>query len=130
MINMFNCNLPDELKTYNYDVSHITLQETERLFKRADELGVLDEFAEVFWNAMQLVTQSKASLQECVNLLEEQKRKVGRQYDKMSTNTAAAALGRKNYVATKYNELEYQIRWLVDTFELTRSSKPYLLELK
>ena len=96
MINMFNCDLPDELKPYNYDVSHITLQETERLFKRADELGVLNEFAEMFWDAMQLVTQSKASLQECVNLLEEQKRKVGRQYDKIPTNITSVAA---NFVA-------------------------------
>ena len=121
--------LPNELWPHNYDIAHISLQETEQLFKKADKLGVLDKFAEVFWDTMQLVRQSKASLQEAVNLLEEQKRLVGRQYGKMPSNTLISK-ARKHYVAVKYNEIEQQIRWMVKTFELTRASEPYMLEVK
>lgn len=121
--------LPEELRPDNYDMQHISLQETEQLFKKADELGVLDQFTEMFWETMQFARQSKASLQEAVNLLEEQKRLIGRQYDKMPSNTFVSK-ARKHYIAVKYNEIEYQIRWMVSTFKLTRSSKPYILEVK
>jgi hypothetical protein len=121
--------LPDELRPHNYDIRNISLQETEQLFKRADKLGVLERFAELFWDTISLAKQSNASLQKCIKLLEEQKRLIGRQYDKMPSNTLVSK-ARKNYVAEKYNEIEYQIRWMVKTFELTRTSEPYLLEVK
>lgn len=121
--------LPEELRPSNYDINHISLQETEQLFKKADKLGVLDQFAELFWDTIQLARQSKASLQEAVNLLEEQKRQIGRQYDKMPSNTFVSK-ARKHYIGVKYNEIEYQIRWMVDTFKLTRSSEQYTLEVK
>lgn len=121
--------LPKELRPSNYDLKHISLQDTELLFKKANELGVLDKFAELFWDAISLARQEKPSLQECLHLLEEQKRLIGRQYDKMPSNTPISK-ARKNYVAEKYNEIEYQIRWMVKTFKLTRTSERYLLEVK
>ena len=121
--------LPEELRPSNYDLKHISLRDTELLFKKADKLGVLDKFAELFWDAVSLARQEKPSLQECLSLLEEQKRRMGRQYDKMSSN-ALVSQARKQHVAAKYNEIEYQIRWMVDTFKLTRTSEPYLLEVK
>ena len=121
--------LPEELRPSNYDLKHISLQDTELLFKKADKLGVLDQFAELFWNAISLARQEKSSLQEAVNLLEEQKRQIGRQYDKMPSNTFVSQ-ARKHYVAVKYNEIEHQIRWMVSTFKLNRTSEPYLLEVK
>ena len=121
--------LPDELWPHNYDIQHISLQETEQLFKKADKLGVLDKFAELFWDTMQLAKQSKPSLQEAVNLLEEQKRLIGRQYAKMPSNTFVSK-ARKHYVAVKYNEIEHQIRWMVSTFNLNRASASYTLEVK
>lgn len=121
--------LPEVLRPTNYDLNHITLQDTESLFKKAEKLGVLDRFAEAFWDAISLARQEKPSLQEALNLLEEQKRSIGRQYSKMPSNTFVSQ-ARKHYVATKYNEIEYQIRWMVDTFKLTRASEPYLLEVK
>ena len=121
--------LPEELRPDNYDMQHISLQETEQLFKKADKLGVLDQFTEMFWETMQFARQSKASLQEAVNLLEEQKRLIGRQYDKMPSNTFVSK-ARKHYVAVKYNEIEHQIRWMVSTFKLNRTSEPYVLEVK
>lgn len=121
--------LPEELRPSNYDINHISLQETEQLFKKADKLGVLDQFAELFWDAISLARQEKPSLQEAVNLLEEQKRLIGRQYDKMPSNTFVSK-ARKHYVGVKYNEIEYQIRWMVDTFKLSRTSEQYTLEVK
>lgn len=121
--------LPEELRPSNYDINHISLQETEQLFKKADKLGVLDQFAELFWDAISLARQEKPSLQEAVNLLEEQKRLIGRQYDKMPSNTFVSK-ARKHYVGVKYNEIEYQIRWMVDTFKLSRTSEKYTLEVK
>lgn len=121
--------LPDELRPHNYDIQHISLQEMEQLFKKADKLEVLDRFAELFWDTIQRARQSKASLQEALNLLEEQKRLVGRQYDKMPLNTLVSK-ARRNYIAIKYNEIEHQIRWMVSTFGLNRTSEPYTLEVK
>ena len=121
--------LPEELRPSSYDLKHISLQDMEQLFKKADKLGVLDQFAELFWDAISFARQEKPSLQECLNLLEEQKRLVGRQYDKMPSNTFVSR-ARKHYIAVKYNEIEHQIRWMVDTFKLTRVSEPYLLEVK
>lgn len=121
--------LPEELRPHNYDLKHISLSETEKLFKKAEELHVLDKFTDLFWYTIRLAKKSKACLQEAVNLLEEQKRIIGRQYDKMPSNTFKSKT-RRNYVAVKYNEIEYQIRWMVDAFELSRSSAPYLLEVK
>ena len=120
--------LPEILKPSNYDLRHISLKDTEFLFKQAKKLNVLDQFTDAFWTALSVTKEVKPSLQEAVNLLEEQKRQLGRKYDKMQSTTNNRV--RKNYVAMKYNEIEYQIRWLVATFDLYRTSEPYLLEVK
>lgn len=120
--------LPEILNLSNYDLRHISLKDTEFLFKQAKKLNVVDEFADKFWTALSVTKEVKPSLQECVYLLEEQKRQLGRKYDKMRSSDNNKV--RRNYVATKYNEIEHQIRWLIDTFDLYRTSEPYLLEVK
>lgn len=120
--------LPEILNPSNYDLRHISLKDIEFLFKQAKKLGVVDEFADQFWTAVSLSKASKPSLQECLYLLEEQKRQLGRKYDKMRSSDNNKE--RRNYVAMKYNEIEHQIRWLVTTFDLYRTSEPYLLEVK
>lgn len=120
--------LPEVLKPSNYDLRHISLKDIEFLFKQAKKLNVLDQFTDAFWTAMSVTKEVKPSLQEAVNLLEEQKRQLGRKYDKMQS--AANNRVRKNYVAMKYNEIEYQIRWFISNFDLYRTSEPYLLEVK
>ena len=120
--------LPEVLNLSNYDLRHISLKDTEFLFKQAKKLGVVDEFADQFWTAVGISKASKPSLQECIYLLEEQKRQLGRKYDKMQSTMNSEA--HKNYAATKYNHIEHQIRWLVATFDLYRTSEPYLLEVK
>lgn len=120
--------LPEVLKPSNYDLRHISLKDIEFLFKQAKKLNVLDQFTDAFWTAMSVTKEVKPSLQEAVNLLEEQKRQLGRKYDKMQSTTNNRV--RKNYVAMKYNEIEYQIRWFISNFDLYRTSEPYLLEVK
>ena len=120
--------LPEILNLSNYDLKHISLKDTEFLFKQAKKLGVVDEFADQFWTAVGISKASKPSLQECIYLLEEQKRQLGRKYDKMQSSDNNEA--HRNYVATNYHEIEHQIRWLVATFHLYRTSEPYLLEVK
>lgn len=120
--------LPEVLKPSNYDLRHISLKDTEFLFKQAKKLNVLDQFTDAFWTALSVTKEVKPSLQEAVNLLEEQKRQLGRKYDKMQSTTNNRV--RKNYVAMKYNEIEYQIRWFISNFDLYRTSEPYLLEVK
>ena len=120
--------LPEVLNLSNYDLKHISLKDTEFLFKQAKKLNVVDEFVDQFWTAVGISKASKPSLQECIYLLEEQKRQLGRKYDKMQSSDNNEA--HRNYVATKYNEIEHQIRWLVATFDLYRTSEPYLLEVK
>lgn len=120
--------LPEVLNPSNYDLRHISLKDTEFLFKQAKKLNVVDEFADKFWTALSVTKEVKPSLQECVYLLEEQKRQLGRKYDKMRSSDNNKV--RRNYVAMKYNEIEHQIRWLISTFDLYRTSEPYLLEVK
>ena len=123
--------LPEVLNLSNYDLRHISLKDTEFLFKQAKKLGVVDEFADQFWTAVRSIVMIHLCLcylQECIYLLEEQKRQLGRKYDKMQSTANNEA--HRNYVATKYNEIEHQIRWLVATFDLYRTSEPYLLEVK
>lgn len=120
--------LPEVLKPSNYDLRHISLKDTEFLFKQAKKLNVLDQFTDAFWTALSVTKEVKPSLQEAVNLLEEQKRQLGRKYDKMQSTTNNRV--RKNYVAMKYNEIEHQIRWFISNFDLYRTSEPYLLEVK
>ena len=120
--------LPEVLNLSNYDLRHISLKDIEFLFKQAKKLNVLDQFTDAFWTAMSVTKEVKPSLQEAVNLLEEQKRQLGRKYDKMRSSDNNRV--RKNYVAMKYNEIEYQIRWFISNFDLYRTSEPYLLEVK
>ena len=121
-------NLPEVLKPSNYDLRHVSLKDVEFLFKQAKKLNVLDEFADEFWTKVGEAKAVKPSLQECLYLLEEQKRQLGRKYDKMQSTPNNRT--RKNYVAIKYNEIEYQIRWLISNFDIYRISEPYLLEVK
>ena len=44
--------LPEVLNLSNYDLKHISLKDTEFLFKQAKKLGVLDEFADQFWTCL------------------------------------------------------------------------------
>lgn len=119
-------NLPNELRRTDAELATIGLNEVQALFDHAAKLNVLDEFSELFWDAMNRVRNNPdaTSIQQCVNFLEERKRTLGRCYD-YSRNSQNA----KKYFAIKYNECEYNIRWLVEQYDCTRKTKEYLLEV-
>lgn len=119
-------SLPKELQLRDADLMSLSLQDIEALFKQATKLDVVDEFSKLFWEAMSRVRNNAdaTSIQQCVNFLEERKRTLGRVHD-LRCNSANA----KKYFAIKYNEVEYNIRWLVEQYDCTRKSEPYLLEV-
>ena len=119
-------SLPKELQLRDADLTSLSLQDIEALFKLATELDVVEEFSKLFWDAMSRVRNNPdaASIQQCVNFLEERKRTLGRVHD-LRCNSPQA----KKYFAIKYNEVEYNIRWLVEQYDCTRKTKEYLLEV-
>lgn len=68
---------------------------------------------------MQTVTEH---LQATVYMLEARKRTIGRHVAR-SSNAAERERNRK-----AYNEVEQQIRYLVENFKLERRTKPYVME--
>lgn len=131
--------LPADLQLSDERIAKLTLKQMEDYFVAAEHVGVLDDFSQLFWEAMGRINASKPSLQECVYLLEERKRAIGRRYDKLRGPDYESWLPdykswlydyQRNRLAAKYNELEYQIRWLVEQYKLDRKTKEYFLEVK
>lgn len=124
--------LPADLQLSDGAIKALSLKQTEELFATAERAGVLEDFAQLFWDAVGRINASKSSLQECVYLLEEHKRQYGRRYANLKEPDYKSWLYnyQRKRLATKYNELEYQIRWLVEQYELNRKTKPYFLEVK
>lgn len=118
-------SLPTELQLRDIDMVSLTLQEVEELFTTAAKLGVVEQFSEVFWEAMHRVRDNptSATMQKCVNFIEERKRTLGRCYDISKMPEI------KEFFAIRYNEAEYCIRWLIDQYDCERKSKPYLMEV-
>ena len=63
-------------------------------------------------------------LQNTLYYLEEYKRNLGRQFDRAHEHSSKCQL------LAKYNNVENQIRQLVDTYGLKRQSQPYKLSLE
>lgn len=119
-------SLPEGLQFSDKELRELSLQTVEKLFKIAEDSGLLNEFSELFWPAMQRACSNPdtASIQKCVELMEERKRTLGRCYD-YSRNSAVA----KRYFAIRYNECEYNIQWLAKQYNCTRKTKEYFLEV-
>lgn len=119
-------NLPKDLQLRDAQIASLTSKEAEQFFKLASQKCVLNTFTELFWEAMQRIRNNpnNASLQRCVDFLEERKRTLGRAYSYKNNSEIA-----KKLFAIHYNEVEYNIRWLLEQYNCTRKSKPYLLEV-
>lgn len=117
--------LPTELQLRDADLVSLSLQKVEYFFELAAKLGVLDQFTKLFWPAFERACSNpdNCSIQRCVELLEERKRTLGRCYDH-SRDTIIS----KRFFAMQYNNCEYNIRWLTEQYNCTRTTKPYLLE--
>jgi hypothetical protein len=120
-------SLPVELQLRDADLVSLSLQDIEALFKQATKLGVVDQFAELFWDAMSRVRNKpdNVSIQRCVEFLEERKRTLGRACAYRYNSPYA-----KRYFAIRYNECEYNIRWLVEQYNCGRKSSNYLMEVE
>lgn len=123
-------DLPAELQLTDADIKSLTTSDVESLFKSAEALGVSHHFSELFWEAVARVrcNPANASIQQCVDFLEERKRAIGRTYSIVKKRYPNGWLPR--WQAHRYNECEYNIRWLVEQYGVNRSSKPYLLEVE
>lgn len=122
-------SLPKCLQRTDKEIANISWAEVDMLFNYATELGIVDKFSELFWIAMNRVrcNPNNASIQQCVNFLEERKRTIGRAYSIAKRKYPNGWLTR--YQAIRYNECEYNIRWLVEQYKCTRKTKEYLLEV-
>lgn len=120
-------SLPVELQLRDASLVSLSLQDIEALFKQATKLGVVDQFAELFWDAMSRVRNKpdNVSIQQCVEFLEERKRTLGRACAYRYNSPHA-----KRYFAIRYNECEYNIRWLIEQYNCGRKSSNYLMEVK
>ena len=128
-----NCwqSLPKELQLRDADIASLSTEQAGCYFKLANQLGVREEFGELFYAAMQrVVNPDTACIQGCVDLLESYKRQMGRRYDR----ELCARDGKYNWladlIALQYNKIEYNIRWLTDQYDCVRRTKPYLLEVR
>lgn len=74
-------------------------------------------FVEAFWNSIARIRSNadKKSMQKILKDLELHKRRLGKQYSK----------SKNPFLASKYNEIEDDIRYLCKQFGLKRSTKPY-----
>lgn len=125
--------LPADLQLSDEAIKALSLKQTEELFATAERACVLEDFAQLFWDAVARINATKPSLQECVYLLEERKRQYGRRYANLKEPDYKKPWlynYQRKRLATKYNELEYQIQWLVRQYGLKRTSKEYFLEVK
>lgn len=120
-------SLPEPLRLPDGVLEKLTLQDIVNLFKYAEEMGVTDTFTKLFWNAMMRVraNSKRVSIQMCVDLLEERKRTLGRAINYKHNSPIA-----KLFFSIRYNECEYNIRWLVEQYECNRKTKPTLLKIK
>ena len=118
--------LPKDLQLKDEAIAALSFSETEALFLLAEQYGVVEEFAQLFWEAMSRVRNraDNVSIQKCIEFLEERKRTLGRAYSWRHNSDVA-----KKFFALRYNECEYNIRWLVEQYDCTRKTKPYLLEV-
>lgn len=123
-------NLPKCLQKTDAEIAQMSWSEIQALFNCAEDLGVLNVFSELFWDAVNRVRcgPDNTSMQQCVDFLEERKRSLGRMYSITKARYPTGWLAR--FTAVKYNECEYNIRWLVDQYCCVRRSEPYLLEVR
>lgn len=121
-------SLHENLQLTDEQIKSLTTQDVCKLFKKAQAQGVEDKFSDLFWTAVNRIrNQATASnMQSVVDNLEAYKRFVGRKYNEYDKKNPSGPLAK--WLAGKYNDVEYNIRWLVDEYHCARKSKPYLFK--
>lgn len=87
-----------------------------------------DEKIDAFWKELRKEQNRLTCLQSCLTHLEQYKRRLGREYDKLKLTHPTGWVTRLK--AKTYNDVEYDIRYLVAQYGCKRTSKPYILEVK
>lgn len=106
------------------NIYRLSLLDVEHLFESIPEADK-EAFADTFWtNFAECTYSASMSLQIVVHHLEAYKRHLGRR-----ANHACDKVS-KNYIICQYNAVEYTIAYLVSTYNLQRTSKPYTMEIQ
>lgn len=126
---MQNLELPRVLQFTDDELRNMTIAQMRDAYKIAENNGVLEQFAEVFWKNINRVrsTPSDATVTNVLRTLEDRKRALGRKYDAVLQHNPRLPWLADVY-AIQYNDIEYQIRWLCINYNVERHSKAYLLK--
>ena len=126
---MQNLELPRVLQFTDDELRNMTVTQMRDAFTIAENNGVLEQFAEVFWKNINRVRSepSDATVTNVLRTLEDSKRALGRKYDAVLQHNPRLPSFADIY-AIQYNDIEYQIRWLCINYNVQRHSKAYLLK--
>ena len=126
---MQNLELPRVLQFIDDELRNMTVAQMRDAYAIAENNGVLEQFAEVFWKNINRVRSepSDATVTNVVRTLEDRKRALGRKYDAVLQHNPHLPWLADIY-AIQYNDIEYQIRWLCINYNVQRHSKAYLLK--
>lgn len=111
---------PDELNINYTKVQTLSSADIEKLFAKAEEYGILDEYSDYFFTQMSIIRNmdSDVNLQRAVLYLEDYKRHLGRRYSRSKDEA----------VRQIYNQVEFTIQHIVTKFNLYRRTQPYMLQ--
>lgn len=110
---------PPDLLISQETVAELSPQEVIKLFAKAQDYGVLDEFSDYFWSMMSIVNPKPVNLlhQRALVYLEDYKRHLGRAYNNYKSEQ----------LKLKYNSLELFIQEYANEYDLKRVNHNYLL---
>lgn len=114
-------SFPVELRLTPLELSQFTTDDILRIFKIAQNYGLLDEFSDYFWSTMSQVRPNTTDYvnQRALLYLESYKRNIGRTYSRTGNPE----------VAYQYNCIELFIQEFANKYNLTRKSVPHLLNV-
>lgn len=124
-------NYPIECQYDDGRIAEMSLKELQEAFEKADAVlpsTVFQQWCETMWLAIERVRSnaSNKQLQDVVYHLESRKRTLGRSYNAAVTKYGATSW-LAQYQAWCYNNAEMDIRWLVEQFELRRTTSKHCI---
>lgn len=127
-------NYPQECQYDDGRIAEMSLADLQKAFEMAENLlpsTVFQDWCQTMWLAIERVRSNatNAQLQNIVYHLEERKRTLGRIYDD-TVHKYGATSWLADFQAFRYNSCELDIRWLVEQFELKRSTSRHLIHVR
>ena len=110
---------PKDLQLDPDQISVLKSDEIQKLFEKAEDYGILDEFSDYFWSAVSLHNPPKDDFvtKRALLWLEEYKRQLGRSYN----------YNKNVQIRNRYNQLEIFLQQFALKFGLERKSQRYVL---